>query len=427
MVTRYLTHSGPVHVRERALPDVGSHCDTEPVPYYHVRLTAADPRRHQDELALDLSRDQLENRFLVPRRRAQPVTLSGRTYGWDEIDRLRINETEQPSARLLPEIRAEQAASSVVVAIPDEWYVTKKGRDVTDELITEPPGSGAQLTTPVAGEELQADPRVVMVVHGRNEAARRDLFSFLRDINLRPQEWPSLVEQTGEPAPYVGQVLDHAFASAKAVVVLFTPDDEARLRHSLRGERESEHETRLTGQARQNVIFEAGLAFGRHPDRTVLVELGELRPISDLEGRHAVRLDGSAERLRDLARRLENAGCAVDRSGDDWQEPSNFPALKPSSRTAGAGAPDSISERKEIDEAIQNWDSHCLEVFERAGGAPLSRPQLIDGVPYDQFEGDAADRWLENAEMRGLTERAGGVPTRWHLTADGEQRLRALR
>ncbi len=70
------------------------------------------------------------------------------------------------------------------------------------------------------------------------------------------------------------------------MVALFTGDDEAHLRAALLGPDE-EQET-LTPQPRPNVLFEAGMAFGLHPDRVVLVEVGRLRGLSDLTGRHVV-------------------------------------------------------------------------------------------------------------------------------------------
>jgi hypothetical protein len=37
------------------------------------------------------------------------------------------------------------------------------------------------------------------------------------------------------------------------------------------------------------VLFEAGLAMGRHPRKTVLVQVGKSKPFSDVDGRHMVR------------------------------------------------------------------------------------------------------------------------------------------
>jgi len=59
---------------------------------------------------------------------------------------------------------------------------------------------------------------------------RKSMFNFLRAIELRPLEWSEAVQATGEATPYVGHVLDKAFAIAQAVVVLMTPDDAACLR-----------------------------------------------------------------------------------------------------------------------------------------------------------------------------------------------------
>jgi len=163
-----------------------------------------------------------------------------------------------------------------------------------------------------------ADPKKVMVVHGRDEEARRAMFGFLCTLGLEPQEWSSLVAATGSAAPYIGQVLAKAFETAKAVVVLFTPDDEGWLKEVFQRPDDPPEETQPTPQARPNVLFEAGMALGVHPDRTVLVELGKLRPFSDIYGRHVIRLDGTEGPLREIARRLHTAGCAVKDDGVDW-------------------------------------------------------------------------------------------------------------
>lgn len=163
----------------------------------------------------------------------------------------------------------------------------------------------------------------VWVVHGRDQKAAEELRRFLRALGLQPLEWNQALARTGQGSPYVGAVLERAFRDAAAVVVLLTPDDEARLRVPYhKGAPASER--RLTGQARPNVLFEAGMAFGRDPNSTVLVQVGYVRPFSDIAGRHVVHLDNTPERRNELATKLANAGCDVDLRGMDWLREGNF-------------------------------------------------------------------------------------------------------
>jgi len=167
-------------------------------------------------------------------------------------------------------------------------------------------------------EATSLDRRNVFVIHGRDKRLRDGMFAFLRSLGLIPMEWAHAVELTGKGTPYVGEILDAAFTNAQAVVVLFSPDDLAQLRPDLCGDKEPEHEVNPTPQARPNVLFEAGMAMAKNPDRTILVEIGALRPFSDVGGRHTVRMDNSTQRRNDLAARLRKAGCPVNVDGSDW-------------------------------------------------------------------------------------------------------------
>jgi hypothetical protein len=157
----------------------------------------------------------------------------------------------------------------------------------------------------------------VFVVHGRNTVARDGMFDFLRSIDLHPIDWSEAVRLTGKGSPYIGEVLDAAFAEARAVVVLMTPDEVAYLRNEY-AYRPDESDLQPSGQPRPNVLFEAGMALGRHPDRTIMVQLGELREFSDVAGRHAIRCSGGAADRQEIAARLETAGCRIDLSGESW-------------------------------------------------------------------------------------------------------------
>jgi predicted nucleotide-binding protein len=185
-----------------------------------------------------------------------------------------------------------------------------------------------------AKKKAKRGPRnTVFVVHGRDTRLRDSMFEFLRAIGLKPLEWNQVIKLTRQASPYVGTILDTAFREAAAVVVLLTPDDEAQLKREFWSSRDGRDEKALTGQARPNVLFEAGLAFGRNPTSTILVEVGKVRPFSDVAGRHVVHLANAPHSRQELAMKLENAGCDVDRSGVDWLTAGDFEG--PTLRTGG--------------------------------------------------------------------------------------------
>jgi predicted nucleotide-binding protein len=289
---------------------------------YHVRVTPKSDRSH-DEIRLDLSEESLHERILRPYSEGRSIVIGGRTIPPDDIERVKISYTEESSAELLPIVQAERRASPVVVAIGDDWYIAERGQDVTDNFITGPPGQSLEAQATPSGQVIRST-RAVFVVHGRNTAARDALFTFLRSLKLDPIEWIEAVVATGKPAPYVGEILTTAFNLAQAVVVLITPDDVAYLREEFRQAGDPPHEVEPTGQARPNVLFEAGMAMGRDEDRTILVELGVLRPFSDIGGRHVIRLGNSTQRRQEFALRLQAAQCPVDLTGIDWHSAGDF-------------------------------------------------------------------------------------------------------
>ncbi len=173
------------------------------------------------------------------------------------------------------------------------------------------------------------------------------MFDFLRAIHLQPIEWSEAIKSTGKASPYIGEVLNAAFRDAQAVVALLTPDDVAKLRPDLVGKDDPEYEKALTGQTRANVLFEAGMAFASHQDKTVLVQIGRVRPFSDVAGRHVVLMDGSVAKRKDLAQRLQGAGCSVDLQGEDWLTTGDL--TPPPEDTRGATVPSEPRTNSDVD------------------------------------------------------------------------------
>lgn len=156
---------------------------------------------------------------------------------------------------------------------------------------------------------------------------RKTFFSFFQALDLRPQDFELLVTATGGTSPNTVDVVRRAPEIAQAIVVLVTPDDTVVLHPDLAREQDPDFETAVGSQARPNVLVELGMALMAYPDRTIIIEMGSLRPISDLSGLHVVRFDGSGPAIARVVSRLKTAGCPVDESDRSWKDPARFADL----------------------------------------------------------------------------------------------------
>ena len=193
--------------------------------------------------------------------------------------------------------------------------ITKSALDAVDSNFSESPTSEQELE--MSQNEAIADPRQVFVVHGRNKKAVDGVTAFLQSLGLIVMDWSKAKEGTEGPNPYIGDILDDAFSKAQAFVVLLTGDELTKLRRAFREESDDD-EAKLTPQPRPNVLFEAGMAWGKNRNRTILIELGENRPVSDLSGVHTFRFTGTPQDRKGVATALKKAGCDVNDGGDRW-------------------------------------------------------------------------------------------------------------
>lgn len=259
-------------------------------------------------------------------------------------------------------------------------------------------------------EEQGSNARSVFVVHGRNEPLRKAMFDFLRSINLSPMEWSHAVELTGEGSPYIGQVLDAALDHAAAIVVLMTPDEIAYLQPQL-GHGDGDPETKPSAQARPNVLFEAGMALGRDARRTVLVEIGDVRPFSDVAGRHTIRLTNDSTRRQELAARLQTAGCDVDLKGTDWHTTGDFTSPLPPGEglPLGRRRPSNTNVRKAIDFDVKYFNK---------GGNRIDKLQIINRGSETALDVDVSlpdDAALKLQDFQTIKKIPGGGR---HVTID---------
>jgi len=159
------------------------------------------------------------------------------------------------------------------------------------------------------------DPRRrIFLVNGRDHQAVEEIGKIASALGLHIITFDDACRETGQPSPMVWDAVRKGFQLARAAVVLFTPDEEARLHLHWSSSSDVRNRTSdLEAQARPNVLVEAGVALGQQLKRTVLVQIGDKREISDFSGRHYLSLR-TQDSVKAFADRLKNAGCKVVRS-----------------------------------------------------------------------------------------------------------------
>jgi predicted nucleotide-binding protein len=151
------------------------------------------------------------------------------------------------------------------------------------------------------------------------------MFDFLKAVGLHPMDWTDALRSAKRPSVHISDIVTSAMAEAQAILVLFTGDDRGQLRKRFRRKSDTIFESKPMPQPRLNVVFEAGMAFGRSPQRTILVQLGhKMRPFSDISGVHIIQFTGKREHREELREQLRLAGCAISRRTRRWLTAGDF-------------------------------------------------------------------------------------------------------
>lgn len=216
------------------------------------------------------------------------------------------------------------------------------------------------------------DRRKIFVIHGRNLKARKEMGIFLRALGLEPMNFADLRAEMGG-TPTIADIVEEGMNRAQGVVALFTPDEYAALRPELRSEKEEE-DALARWQARPNVIFEAGMAFGRDRDRVVFVLIGDPKLFTDVAGIHVLRPTNDPLGDRQVLRNTLKKGmrCAVSDDSNDWMDHGDF-----------EGCVSGLATRSPSDPFGANADQADLREYER--------PTLSEGDARTYLIG-----WLSN-------------------------------
>lgn len=224
--------------------------------YYHVRITQKS-HRVTDELKLDLSEEKLRNQFIAPYENGENIIVNGKTISSDDIERIKINKTDVSSAKLIPIIRAKMTQKAAATLLPNEWYVTKEGEDVTDDFIKGEPGYKKKKLGEKM-EEVEPESNKIFIVHGHDNEMKETVARVLKNVGLEPI---ILHEQEN-----LGRTIIEKFESCSEnvsfAVVLLSPDDF--------GYKKDQLPESAVPRARQNVILELGYFMGKLGRKNVI-------------------------------------------------------------------------------------------------------------------------------------------------------------
>lgn len=162
--------------------------------------------------------------------------------------------------------------------------------------------------------------RRVYIVTGQHQRYRKSLCQLLAAVGLEPVPWPGASTILGSGRPLDRLLLQEAFSGAQAILVLLTEDDLAKPNPQLGTSTSSRYAMHWSPQPSPDVLFEAGLAMGTVPERTILVQRGKLRPLDLAWSREIVTLTDSLGSKDKLLNRLRAAGCLVDKTSGHWRD-----------------------------------------------------------------------------------------------------------
>ena len=270
--------------------------------YYHVKVKPKSDT-HYGEYKTDLTKEQLISRFVEPYEQGKPIVINGKTVQPDDLERITIAKSEKTIESFIPQIRAEnQNSSMVIIGGPSDIYqAIGRATNVTDDFIEGAVGYKKELvaTRSVRQESRDANPNRVFIVHGHDEGAQNKAARFVERLGFEA----IILHEKASSGRTIIEKIEH-YSDTGFAIVLYTPDDVGNVKTDAGN---------LNVRARQNVVFEHGLLIGKLGRENVcaLVD-GKLELPNDISGVVYISLDESSAWQLQLAKEMKQSGYSID-------------------------------------------------------------------------------------------------------------------
>lgn len=270
--------------------------------FYHVIIEPKSDK-YYGEYKTDLTKEQLISRFVEPYEQGMPIVINGKTVQPNDLERIKISKSERTIESFIPQIKAEDRASSVAFIGGPSYTYQAIGRatDVTDDFIEGAIGYKKVLseTKRHTHKSKEGEPNRVFIVHGHDESAQNKAARFVERLGFEA----IILHEKASSGRTIIEKIEH-YSDVGFAIVLYTPDDVGNVK--------SEPDN-LNVRARQNVVFEHGYLIGKLGRQNVsaLVD-GKLELPNDISGVVYISLDeGSAWQLQ-LAKEMKQSGYQID-------------------------------------------------------------------------------------------------------------------
>lgn len=271
--------------------------------YYHVIIKSKSDKSYYGESKSDLTREQLISRFIEPYEKGDPIVINGKTIQPDDLERIKIFESEKVIESIIPHIKAEDDNSSVaIIGGPSYKYrAITRTKDITDNFIEGAIGykkvlQNTKITKYKAGD---SESNKVFIVHGHDETAQNKAARFVEKLGFEA----IILHEKASSGRTIIEKIEH-YSDVGFAIVLYTPDDV--------GNEKSKSDS-LNIRARQNVVFEHGFLIGKLGRKNVaaLVD-GKLELPNDISGVVYISLDEASAWQLQLAKEMKYSGYEID-------------------------------------------------------------------------------------------------------------------
>jgi predicted nucleotide-binding protein len=289
--------------------------------YYHVYVNVdGDESREKD-----LTREELQENIINPYLRNKKFLCMGTFIRPNDIDSIRILETELPSSTAIQNMRREKGLTGLLA--DDFTLLEESGREVTREFIRAK--TRVRIRRISVKKNILNHSKDVFIVHGKDHRTVAELKKMLSKLGLNPIV---LHEQPSGSKTIIEKIEEYSDVGYAFVVL--TPDDVGCTREqflrifklclSSRDETNEKKSKKLEfffrelppllrSRARQNVVLEFGYFIGKlGRSKVCCLYKGDVELPSDMHGIVYVSFKDSLEEAGDMiVKELRRAGYKI--------------------------------------------------------------------------------------------------------------------